>query len=71
MRAPEHRRCARRQAGLVHLEGHREDPGLRCAAALLALETLDTGPITNYVNIVRNANGMFAYVTVGVRSGAS
>jgi len=29
------------------------------------LKTLDTGPITNHVNIVRNANGMFAYVTVG------
>ena len=28
-------------------------------------ETLNTGPITNHVNIVRNANGMFAYVTVG------
>src|SRR5262249_46506415 len=27
------------------------------------LKTLDTGPITNHVNIVRNANGMFAYVT--------
>jgi YVTN family beta-propeller protein len=29
------------------------------------LKTIDTGPITNHVNIVRNANGMFAYVTVG------
>ncbi len=29
------------------------------------LKTLDTGPITNHVNIVRNANGQFAYVTVG------
>jgi YVTN family beta-propeller protein len=29
------------------------------------LKTLDTGPISNHVNIVRNANGMFAYVTVG------
>ena len=29
------------------------------------LKTLDTGPITNHVNIVRNTNGMFAYVTVG------
>jgi YVTN family beta-propeller protein len=29
------------------------------------LKTLDTGPITNHVNIVRNAKGMFAYVTVG------
>ncbi|RQS65709.1 YncE family protein [Burkholderia sp. Bp8963] len=27
--------------------------------------TLDTGPITNHVNIVHNAKGMFAYVTVG------
>jgi YVTN family beta-propeller protein len=27
--------------------------------------TLDTGPITNHVNIVHNANGTFAYVTVG------
>jgi len=26
---------------------------------------LDTGPITNHVNIVRNANGQFAYITVG------
>lgn len=29
------------------------------------LTTLDTGPITNHVNIVRNANGMFAYITIG------
>ncbi len=29
------------------------------------LKTLDSGPITNHVNIVRNANGRFAYVTVG------
>src|ERR1700726_4000521 len=28
------------------------------------LKTLDTGPITNHVNIVRNANGMFHYVTI-------
>jgi DNA-binding beta-propeller fold protein YncE len=29
------------------------------------LATLDTGPITNHVNIVRNRNGQFAYVTIG------
>lgn len=29
------------------------------------LKTLDTGPITNHVNIVHNANGTFAYITVG------
>jgi YVTN family beta-propeller protein len=29
------------------------------------LKSLDTGPITTHVNIVRNRNGMFAYVTVG------
>src|SRR5215813_5209268 len=29
------------------------------------LKTLDTGPITNHVNIVHNANGNFAYVTIG------
>jgi YVTN family beta-propeller protein len=29
------------------------------------LKTLDTGPITNHVNFVRNANGLFAYITVG------
>src|SRR6267378_1166283 len=29
------------------------------------LKTIDTGPITNHVNIVRNARGTFAYVTVG------
>jgi YVTN family beta-propeller protein len=28
-------------------------------------KTIDTGPITNHVNFVRNARGMFAYVTVG------
>jgi YVTN family beta-propeller protein len=31
--------------------------------ALIA--TLDTGPITNHVNFVRNTNGQFAYVSVG------
>jgi YVTN family beta-propeller protein len=29
------------------------------------LKSIDTGPITNHVNIVRNANGSFAYVTIG------
>jgi len=29
------------------------------------LKTLDTGPITNHVNFAHNANGAFAYVTVG------
>src|ERR1700742_1838329 len=29
------------------------------------IKTLDTGPITNHVNIVHNANGDFAYVTIG------
>jgi YVTN family beta-propeller protein len=30
-----------------------------------ALKTLDTGPISNHVNLVHNRNGRFAYVTVG------
>lgn len=29
------------------------------------LKTIDTGPITNHVNIVHNASGQLAYVTVG------
>src|SRR5450432_776821 len=29
------------------------------------LKSFDTGPITNHVNFVRNANGLFAYVTIG------
>src|SRR2546421_9655872 len=29
------------------------------------LRTIDTGPITNHVNFATNANGSFAYVTVG------
>jgi YVTN family beta-propeller protein len=29
------------------------------------LKMLDTGPITNHVNFARNANGTFAYITVG------
>ena len=29
------------------------------------LTSIDTGPITNHVNIVHNANGTFAYVTIG------
>src|SRR5258707_10140346 len=29
------------------------------------LKTIETGPITNHVNIVHNANGTFAYLTVG------
>lgn len=29
------------------------------------LKTIDTGPISNHVNFVRNAKGSFAYVTVG------
>ncbi|HEY9212120.1 MAG TPA: YncE family protein [Ancylobacter sp.] len=29
------------------------------------IKTIDTGPITNHVNFARNANGTFAYVTIG------
>lgn len=29
------------------------------------LKVIDSGPITNHVNFVRNANGQFAYVTIG------
>jgi YVTN family beta-propeller protein len=29
------------------------------------LKSIDTGPITNHVNIVHNAKGTFAYVTIG------
>jgi len=29
------------------------------------IKVIDTGPITNHVNFARNANGQFAYVTVG------
>ena len=29
------------------------------------LKVIDTGPITNHVNIARNVNGQFAYVTIG------
>ncbi|MBB4291496.1 YVTN family beta-propeller protein [Rhizobium leguminosarum] len=29
------------------------------------ITTIDTGPITNHVNLVNNKNGSFAYVTVG------
>jgi YVTN family beta-propeller protein len=29
------------------------------------LTTFDAGPITNHVNIVRNAHGQFAYITIG------
>ncbi|PKR53628.1 YncE family protein [Thalassospira marina] len=29
------------------------------------IKTIDTGPITNHVNIVTNAKGTFAYVTIG------
>ncbi|MFL5293307.1 MAG: beta-propeller fold lactonase family protein [Myxococcales bacterium] len=32
------------------------------------LKVLDTGPITNHVNIVRNAKGRFAYITIGGRN---
>ncbi len=32
------------------------------------LKTIDTGPITNHVNIVRNTHGQFAYVTVGTEN---
>ena len=32
------------------------------------LKVIDSGPITNHVNFVRNARGQFAYVTVGGRN---
>jgi YVTN family beta-propeller protein len=35
------------------------------SAPFKTLKILDTGPITNHVNIVHNVNGTFAYVTIG------
>ena len=32
------------------------------------LKVLDTGPITNHVNIVRNGAGQFAYITIGAEN---
>jgi len=32
------------------------------------LKTIDTGPITNHVNIARTSRGQFAYVTVGTQN---
>jgi YVTN family beta-propeller protein len=32
------------------------------------LRSIDTGPVTNHVNIVNNANGQFAYVTVATQN---
>lgn len=37
-------------------------------APFSVLKVLDTGPITNHVNIVRNAKGQFAYVSVGTEN---
>ena len=34
-------------------------------STLFVHSTLDTGPITNHVNFVRNKNGQFAYISVG------
>lgn len=34
-------------------------------APFTPLKTIDSGPITNHVNLVKNQNGSFAYVTVG------
>lgn len=32
------------------------------------LKAIDTGPITNHVNIARTSDGRFAYVTVGTEN---
>src|SRR3977135_604883 len=39
--------------------------GFAAPPPFAVLKSIDTGPITNHVNIVHNANGTFAYVTVG------
>ena len=39
--------------------------GVRRAAAIRCIKSIDTGPITNHVNFARTANGTFAYVTIG------
>lgn len=38
---------------------------IKAAPPFNTLAVLDTGPITNHVNIARNSKGQFAYVTVG------
>lgn len=35
------------------------------ARSARVLSVLDTGPVTNHVNLVSTANGNFAYVSVG------
>src|SRR6266478_6017357 len=55
------RACA--PLGSTPLRGRAEVFDARSSFSVL--KTIDTGPITNHVNIVHNANGTFAYVTVG------
>jgi hypothetical protein len=61
---PQHCRHAD-SSGLVYVERYRQGSGLRRASAVRVVEDTRHWSITNHVNIVRNANGMFAYVTVG------
>ena len=51
---------------VVHAQRFRQDAGdERRSRRFSILATLDTGPITNHVTLVDNANGKFAYISVG------
>ena len=60
------RRCyAGRQAVWLTLKDVGKTMVFNAQAPFNVLKLLDTGPITNHVNIARNTHGQFAYVTIG------
>ena len=50
---------------MVHAEGLGKTQVVSANPPFKNLAVLDTGPISNHVTFVDNANGRFAYVTVG------
>src|SRR5882762_7922172 len=61
----QHRRHSRFAAGMVDPQGHRQDDGVQCPAAVQCVQDDLDGPDHQSRQFVGNKNGVFAYVSVG------
>ena len=55
----------RRQRSMVHAQGHGQSSDRQRRATLSNRGDAIPAPITNHVTLVDNANGKFAYITIG------
>ena len=63
--SPERAAVPRRRSGWLTLKDVGKTMVFRAKPPFDVLRVIDTGPITNHVNLIRTPRGQFAYVTIG------